>query len=60
MIARTSGYTVAEFDEMVMQPENAEKRLEYIEGEVVEVVSNNYSSETAANLLAEIKSFTAM
>jgi Uma2 family endonuclease len=50
-------YTAADFDQMIALPENVDKRLELIGSRVVEAVSNNYSSETAANLLAEIKVF---
>jgi Uma2 family endonuclease len=39
---------------MVMLPENAARRLEYIGGEIVEMVSNNYSSEVAARILGYI------
>ncbi|MGQ9889986.1 MAG: hypothetical protein ACUVSX_16090 [Aggregatilineales bacterium] len=35
--------------------ENVDRRLELVEGEIVEVVSSGYSPETAANLLAAIK-----
>jgi Uma2 family endonuclease len=38
-------YTVAEFDAIAALPENANRLLEYIGGEIVEVVSNNYSSQ---------------
>ncbi len=57
MVARTR-YTPAEFERFVSLPENAERRLELVEGDIVEVVSSSYSSETAANLLAEIRLFT--
>ena len=46
--------TVEEFDKLAELPENAHKRLEFIGGEVVEVVSNSDSSEIAAMVLAEI------
>jgi Uma2 family endonuclease len=36
--------TVAEFDQLVLLPENRDKLLEYIGGKIVEVVSNNKSS----------------
>jgi len=39
--------TVEEFDEWVFLPENADKSFEYIGEEIVEVVSNNYSSQVA-------------
>ena len=51
MAVQTRPYTVEEFDQMVMLPENADRRLEYIGGEIVEMVSNNYSSEVAARIL---------
>ena len=46
--------TVEEFEKLAELPENAHKRLEFIGGEVVEVVSNSDSSEIAAMVLAEI------
>jgi Uma2 family endonuclease len=50
--------TVEEFDEIAGLADNADKRLEFIGGEIVEVVTNNYASEIAATILAEIKIFT--
>jgi Uma2 family endonuclease len=47
--------TVQEFDHIASLPENREKRLEFIGGEIVEVVSNNYSSEVAAEILGEMR-----
>lgn len=49
--------SVTEFDEYVLLPENAEFHLEFIGGEIIEVVSKNYSSEIAAELLFHIKLF---
>jgi Uma2 family endonuclease len=46
--------TVAEFDRLAQLPENADKRLEFIGGEVVEVVTNNYASKIAARILSRI------
>jgi Uma2 family endonuclease len=54
MVTGTARMTVEEFDVWVMQPENADKRLEYVGGEIVEVVSNNYSSLVAAKILIKI------
>jgi Uma2 family endonuclease len=54
MAVQTQQYTVEEFDQMVMLPENTDRRLEYIGGEIVEMVSNNYSSEVAARILGYI------
>ncbi len=49
--------TVAEFDLLAALPENADRRLEFIGGEVIEVVSNNYASLIAARILAEIVTY---
>jgi Uma2 family endonuclease len=47
--------TLEEFERFIYLPENVDREFEYIGGEIVEVVSNSYSSEIAANILAEIK-----
>ena len=57
MVTHTLHMTVEEFDRYVELPEHADRLFEYIGGEVVEVVSNNYLSEIAANILAEIRMF---
>ena len=46
--------TVEEFDRLAGLPENADRQLEYVGGRVIEVVSNNLSSEIAAFILIEI------
>ena len=51
MAVQVRAYTVEEFDQFVALPENAERRLEYVGGEIIDVVSNSYSSEVAANIL---------
>jgi Uma2 family endonuclease len=43
-----------EFEKIAALPENADKRLEYIGGEIVEVVSNSEASEIAAFILAQL------
>lgn len=48
-------YTPEEFDQFVLLPENADRSFEYCDGEILEMVSNNYSSEIAAIILAEIR-----
>jgi hypothetical protein len=53
MVARQI-ITAADFDQISSLPENADRRLELVWGVVVEVVSNNYLSETAANLLGRV------
>lgn len=57
MITQTQHLTVEEFDNVVLQPENRDRMLEYVGGEIIEVVSNNYSSEVAASILTEIGGF---
>jgi Uma2 family endonuclease len=44
MVIQAKYMTVEEFDAFVQRAENIERLFEYIGGEVVEVVSNNYSS----------------
>ncbi|MBI5666458.1 MAG: Uma2 family endonuclease [Chloroflexi bacterium] len=44
MVAQTKPVTVEEFDTFVTLPENHERLFEFIGGEIVAVVSNNYSS----------------
>ncbi len=44
----TGPITIEEFDRIAALPENADRRLEYIGGMVVEVVSNAYASAVAA------------
>ncbi|MBZ0299633.1 MAG: Uma2 family endonuclease [Anaerolineae bacterium] len=56
MVARERLTTEA-FDHIASLPENADKRLEFVGGEIVEVVSNNYSSEIAAGILGEVSVF---
>jgi Uma2 family endonuclease len=44
MVIQFQHLTVEEFDDWVLLPENAGRMFEYIGGETVEVVSNNFSS----------------
>ena len=55
MAIQTQHMTVEEFERFSELPENAPRRLELIEGKVVEVVSNSYSSLVAGNILFSIK-----
>jgi Uma2 family endonuclease len=48
MVISIQRHTVKEFERVVGLPENADKLFEFIGGEIVEMVSNNYSSEIAA------------
>jgi Uma2 family endonuclease len=43
--------SVDEFEKIAALPENAERHLEYIGGEIVEMVSNSEASEIAARIL---------
>jgi Uma2 family endonuclease len=54
---QTPELTAEEFDRIVLLPENRDKRLEFIGGRIIEVVSNSYSSEVAATVLAFVKLF---
>lgn len=43
--------TVQEFEEFVFLPENLDQHFEFIGGQIVKMVSNNFSSEVAARIL---------
>lgn len=47
--------TLADFERMILLPEYADKLLEFIGGEIVEVPSNAYSSEISANIIFYLK-----
>lgn len=49
--------TKEQFYEFALRPENRNRNFEYIAGEIVETVSNNESSEAAANLIGELHGF---
>lgn len=49
--------TVEEFDQFVLLPENVDRAFEFIGGEIIEVVANNYSSQIAMLLGAKITEF---
>lgn len=49
--------TIDEFEQTAMLPANRDRRLEFIHGEVVEVVSNDVSSMIASIILAGITTF---
>lgn len=57
MLVQQTEVTVEEFDRIVALPENAERLLELIDGEISEVVSNNISSIIAAYICAVITVF---
>lgn len=49
--------SVEEFMQIALAPENADRRLQLIDGEIVEVVSNSKASEISGNLIISIGSF---
>jgi Uma2 family endonuclease len=49
--------TVEEFERFVMQPENADRRFEYIEGEIVEVVTDSFCSLVALRIGGRIMTY---
>ncbi|MBZ0294623.1 MAG: Uma2 family endonuclease [Anaerolineae bacterium] len=51
-------YTAQAFEQFIQQPENQDRHLELVGGEIVEVVSNNYASMIAAYLAAYLVTFT--
>jgi Uma2 family endonuclease len=50
MAVQKKPYTVEEFDAFAALPENAERLLEFVGGEIVEVPSNPYSSKIAMRM----------
>lgn len=49
--------SVDEFMQIALAPENADRRLQLIDGEIVEVVSNNKASEISGNLIISLGGF---
>lgn len=40
-------YTIEEFEDFIRQPENIDRRFEYIVGEIIETISTHFTSEIA-------------
>lgn len=57
MVVQMRRMTVEEFDEFAELPENADKMLEYIGGEIVEVPSNPYASYISSRILRLVGNF---
>ncbi len=57
MVIQTRSVTPEAFDRFVLLPENRDRNFELIAGEIVEVVSNSYSSEIAGIILGEFRAF---
>lgn len=49
--------SVDEFMKIALAPENVDRRLQLIDGEIIEVVSNNKVSKTAARLITFVNGF---
>jgi Uma2 family endonuclease len=56
-MVQTRRLTVEEFERLAERPENRDKRLEYIGGDVIEVVSNSYASLVAVRMSARLQLF---
>jgi hypothetical protein len=57
MVVWERSITAEDFEVYALLPENIDRRLELIDGRMMELVSNDVSSQTAATLLAEIHIF---
>lgn len=57
MVFNTRLMTVDEFEAYVLLPENRERRLEFINGEIIEVVSNNKSSRLGIRIGGRMELF---
>jgi Uma2 family endonuclease len=49
--------SLSEFMRIALDPANADRRLQRIDGEIVEVVSNNKASESASNMIIFLGGF---
>ena len=49
--------TIEEFEDFVNLPQHADLRFEYIDGEIIEVPSNAYSSEVSAQIIRHLGNF---
>lgn len=57
MAVQKTGVSVEEFDRFVALPENADLRFEFVDGEIIEVPSNAFSSELAILIAAALLAF---
>lgn len=57
MVVQRQYLTLEEFDRILALPENADKLFEYIDGEIVEVPSNPYSSYLGSRILRRLAAF---
>ena len=56
-MVQTRRTTLEDFLRFISLPENDDRRFEYIEGEIVEVVTNNYCSLVAARILIKVGTY---
>jgi len=57
MAVQKTGVSAQDFDEYVALPENADLRFEFIDGEIIDVPSNAFSSEIAILIAAALLAF---
>src|SRR6185369_11531255 len=57
MAVRKKIFSAADFDEFIEMPENRDLRFEFIDGEIIELPSNPYSSEVAMNSAFFLKQY---
>lgn len=57
MGVQTQRMTVEAFEAFAAQPDNADRKLEFIGGEIVEVVTNSYCSIVAYEIGGEIRNY---
>ncbi len=57
MVLETKALTVEEFDQIALLPENADKLLEFIGGNIVDAVSDHYASILGALMATELYKF---
>ncbi|MBN1564236.1 MAG: Uma2 family endonuclease [Anaerolineae bacterium] len=57
MVAATQRITVEEFERLASRPANVDRRLEFIAGEVVELVPHQYCSQIAGRIIVRLGAF---
>ena len=56
-MVQTHSTTVEEFERFIARPENEDRLFEYIEGEIVEVVTDYFCSLVAARILSRMNTY---
>lgn len=59
MVNYTPVMTVEEFDRFALLPANVQRRLEFHDGRIIELVSNNKASRIAARILSRVDLFVS-